>query len=490
MANPDFQLADWIVRTQRCCIERADELRRIKPKSMQVLEVLARARGGVVSRIELFDTIWPGQAVTDDALTGCIVELRKAFDDSPRNPQVIETIPKKGFRIVADVEPIVDESTAPRASFFSTRLAGMLALPLLAIVVAWLGINRIETSQTLPIDGLASVAVLPFIDMSPDGDQEYFADGLSEELINRLTQIQDLQVTGRTSSFYFKGRTEDLRSIGEQLSVKHVLGGSVRKSDDRLRITAQLTDVSSGFQLWSDTYDRQYEDIFVVQQDIAESVATALSIKLSVGEAGNFKGGTNNVAAFEAAMLGNTSHHKLTAEATLQAIKHLQEATRLDPDFALAWERLANAYRTAWLTLGDDDTDMWGRLADEAIARALVSAPDSKDVLRTAAYIQVDRQNWAEAHCLFDEILALDPPGDPKESGAYLDILAKTGHIDKALRRQERCRRFFWIPLTRSLRDTQEFRSIVRSIGLVDYWRQYGWNDNCEPLGEADFRCS
>lgn len=619
----DFRLDEWVVRTQRCCIERADDSRRLKPKAMQVLEVLARARGAVVSRNELFDTIWPGQTVSDDTLTNCVVELRKAFDDSAKSPQVIETIPKKGFRILTSVEPFADDAAHVAASSFFGRTAGKLALLASAAIVASLVIGRVGWMELISADAPTSIAVLPFVDLSSDGDQEYFSDGLSEELINRLTQVKGLQVTGRTSSFYFKGRNEDLRSIGEQLSVSHVLEGSVRKSDDRLRISAQLIDVSTGFHLWSDTYNRQFEDIFAVQQNIAESVAGALSIALSVGDFGDFEGGTDNVDALDAVMLGNASQRKLTPESTLEAIEHYETATKLDPDFGQAWGRLADAYSNAPPAPGEPDTGLWSRLADAAISRALDVAPDSESLLRTAAHIQIKKQNWGEARRLFEQAGTLDPEEYPKGSTALLDLLAKTGHVEDALRSKERFRlvdplhphlamylghlylskgriddalaelergyaldgfdpqisvegmvaalasgdsgliltwlrravkherpsargvhtamleRFddrdsalswlrhryesrsvpdyyaivwgsyygdhelalramrrspdlwaFWTPLTESLRTTAAFRDIIDSIGLVDYWRENGWNDYCRPLGETDFECS
>jgi len=619
----DFRLDDWIVRTQRCCIERADESRRVKPKAMQVLEVLARAGGAVVSRNELFDTIWPGQAVSDDTLTNCVVELRKAFDDSAKSPQVIETIPKKGFRILTSVESFADDAAHVAASSLSGRAAGKWALFVSVAIVASLVVGRVGWMQFVSTDAPTSIAVLPFVDMSSDGDQEYFSDGLSEELINRLTQVRGLQVTGRTSSFYFKGRNEDLRSIGEQLSVSHVLEGSVRKSDNRLRISAQLIDVSTGFHLWSDTYDRQFEDIFAVQQNIAESVTAALSIALSVGNTEEFEGGTDNVDALDAVMLGNASRRKATPESALEAIEHYEKATVLDPDFGQAWGRLADAYSNAPLTVGDSNAGLWSRLADAAISRALNVAPDSESLLRTAAHIQVKKQNWGEARRLFEQAETLDPTAYPKESTAFLDLLAKTGHVEEALRSKERFRlvdplhphlamylghlylskgriddalaelergyaldgfdpqisvegmvaalasgdsdlilkwlrravkheqpsargvhtamlrhlndpdsalpwlrrRYearsvpdyyaivwgsyygdnelalqamrrspdlwaFWTPLTGALRNTPEFRDIIDSIGLVDYWREYGWNDYCRPLGQTDFECN
>ena len=622
LAQADYRLNDWIIRTQRSCIERGEESRRVKPKAMQVLECLLRAKGSVVSRTQLFDTVWPGQAVSDDALTNCIVELRKAFGDSAKHPHVIETIPKKGFRIVSHVSPVDvgRRATSPTQPYaWTVAIAAILCIGLVA-VFGWPGLERPVPPAAIQS---TSIAVLPFVDMSPDGDQEYFADGLSEELINRLTQLDGLLVTGRTSSFYFKGRNESLRAIGEQLSVTHVLEGSVRKSGSELRITAQLIDVESGFHLWSDTYDREFSNVFAIQDDISDSVATALSVRLKVGEIGRYKGGTDNVAAFDAAMKANAEHKKFTVDGMLDAMQHYKTATELDPEFALAWRGLANVYRTAWLTLGDEDAEHWSRLADHAIEMARASAPDSEHILLTSAYIEVDRQNWTAARRLFDMAAELNSDSSGETSAAYLDLMAKTGDIGEALKSKARfqlvdplhphlamylghlylmsgkvdaaiaelergysldgydpqisvegliaalasgdedlirhwlnravenqqpgamgihdamAERFgdsraaldylragfdsgtvpdyyvivwgsyygddelaltamrrspdlwaFWTPLTEHLRQTGEFRDILVDIGLVDYWREYGWNDYCRPVSESEFRCS
>lgn len=430
MANYDFRLDDWIVRTQRCCIERGTESRRVKPKSMEVLECLARARGGVVSRGKLFDSVWPGHVVTDDVLTNCVVELRKAFDDSARDPRVIETIPKKGFRLVSEVLAVDDAGSDTATPRLSRRLmVGAAVLLLITIGSGW----HFSRGPAPVVTTINSVAVLPFVDLSTTQDQEYFAHGLSEELINRLTQLKGLLVTGRTSSFYFEGRNEDLRSIGRQLSVNHVLEGSVRKSKDELRITAQLIDVNSGFHIWSETFDRQNDDIFSIQEEIAEAVATALSIKLSVGQLGTFEGGTNNLEAFDELMLGNAALDEFGAESTLRAMRHFARAVELDPGFAVAWNRLANTYRVAWLTLGSDDADRWDRLADDALAKALAIVPDAVFALDTAAYMQVDRGNWSEARRLLERVSGNEPVGALLEGGAYMDLLAKTGNITEAL---------------------------------------------------------
>ena len=618
-ANPEFRLDGWTICPARCRIERGTESRRVKPKSMEVLERLMQARGAVVSRDELFDAVWPGLAVSDDVLTNSVVELRKAFDDSARDPRVIETIPRKGFRLMADIAPVVDSAVRPaRRKPARWRIAGLV---LAGIVVAG-GLWSLGRGMSPASIDENSVAVLPFVDMSAAQDQDYFVDGLSAELINRLARLDGLLVTGRASSFHFKGHDDDVRSIGKQLSVRHVLEGSVRKESGRLRVAAQLIDVESGFHLWSDTFERTYDDVFAIQDEIADAVATALSVRLSVGEMRDFVGGTTNVEAFEEYLRGSALTKEFTAESMLRAIQHLEEAVELDPGFALGWVALANSYRTAWLTLGHEDVERWWESADYAIGKALSLAPGEAYVLKTAAYLEVDRQNWDAAHGYFDRVLASQRPGSEHESHGYLDLLAKVGKADAAVRLRERVMlrdplhpdtamylghfylmqgrfddalaqfeagmqldgyrsqlshealvvalasrqaelalrwldrvvehqqpgargvheamrdRFgdaeaslrwlregfetrsisdyyvivwasyygdhglvlramrrtpdlwaFWTPLTEAVRPTPQFKQVLVDIGLVDYFRERGWNDFCRPLGDSDFTC-
>lgn len=441
---PDFRLGPHTVRPARASIERDGTDHHVKPKSMAVLVRLADASGGVVTRNELFDSVWPNAEVSDDVLTHSIVELRKALGDSARQPTFIETIPKKGFRLVAGVQPCVEEPLAERAP---RNRAGIRRLSL-AAVVAVVAVAAILDLRTPSGDSPAganaalvpSVAVLPFVDLSREQDYDYFADGLSEEMINRLTRINGLQVTGRTSSFYFKGRNEDLRTIGERLGVGHILEGSVRKAGDQLRITAQLVDVANGFHVWSNTYDRDVADIFQIQDDIAGAVARALSISLSVGDLGTLEGGTRNVDAFEAVLQGNALGLEFDAPSVLRSIEHYRRAVELDPEFGLAWERLANLYRNAWLVLGREQQDHWAALADEAMAEALRLAPTSPYVLTTAAYIHADRYEWTAALETLDRVADLKSSKYVAATMVYSDFLTKAGRASEAVAIKERSR--------------------------------------------------
>ena len=212
--------------------------------------------------------------------------------------------------------------------------------------------NSAPTHQTSAVsDSGPSIAVLPFVNMSSDRDQEYFSDGLSEELLNELANVPNLRVIGRTSSFAFKGKNEDLRSIGETLGVNHILEGSVRKSPDGLRIVAQLINPGDGSHLWSGTYDRKLGDVFEIQEDIARTVAAALRISI---EATNLRaGGTRNVEAYDEFLRTGSA---LTLQ-PMMALPHLERAVELDPQFTQAWAALAEASALAHAQAGAQDAD-------------------------------------------------------------------------------------------------------------------------------------
>ncbi len=449
-SEPDFSVGEWIVRPDRSCIERGAESVRIKPKSMAVLTQLAEADGGVVGRRELFDAVWPGGVVSDDVLTQCIVELRKAFGDSAKEPQVIETIPRKGFRLV----PVTARFDDPRASAANDQSAQspprgnngrhvatpivVLAAVALSIVVAVLISLKMPGSGGAVETSDKSIVVLPFVDLSASGDQGYFADGLSEELIIALTNLEGLSVIGRTSSFFFKGSDEDLKSIGEQLNVGYVLEGSVRRSDTNIRVNAKLINVSSGLHLWSDTYDRPLSDIFAVQDDISQSVATALSLTLQVGQLGRMEGGTTSIEAYDAIMLGKSIHRDFDAETMPIAIQHYTRAVHIDPQFAIGWVSLANVYRDAWRIMGTADQPRYRQLAGEAAARALEIAPTSQHILAAAVYVHSDLGQWQEVEALMDVASAQSGNDDYKLSSAYIDFLLKTGRASEALELKRR----------------------------------------------------
>ena len=232
-----------------------------------------------------------------------------------------------------------------------------------------------------------SVAVLPFINMSDDAQNEYFSDGISEELLNVLVRVKGLRVPSRTSSFTFKGSGKKLAEIGAELQVDHILEGSVRKSGDRIRVTAQLVEVNTDTHLWSETYTRQLDDIFAVQDEIAQAIVSALKVTLNSGEQTPIQTrSTDSIEAYNKYLLGRHLWNQRGRKSLIAATEPQKEAVTIDANYGQAWAALADAY-VLIPEYGAGTTDQYIPLAHEAIARALAINPESAQALTTSAYI-------------------------------------------------------------------------------------------------------
>ncbi len=277
-----------------------------------------------------------------------------------------------------------------------------------------------------------SIAVLPFVNMSGDQENEYFSDGLTEELLNVLAQLKDLQVAGRTSSFAFKGKDEDLRVIGEKLSVAHILEGSVRKSGNRVRVTAQLIKSDDGYHMWSETYDRQLDDVFAIQEDIAEQVVDALKVTLLGEDAARLeRRPTSSTEAHDAYLLGRHAASRNSFESLSEAMDQFREAVRLDPGYAEAWVALGRAYLYSTNT-GATPFNEGMALAADALDRAVDADPDSAEAYAALAQLYLYRQENARAREAFAKALALQP-NSPDVLMGYARLMIRDGDDEAAL---------------------------------------------------------
>ncbi len=277
----------------------------------------------------------------------------------------------------------------------------------------------------------ASIAVLPFDNMSADEENEYFADGLAEEILNALANVPGLKVAARTSSFSFKGKDADIPTIAGALGVRTVLEGSVRKSGDRVRITAQLVNAEDGLHLWSETYDRNLDDIFVVQEEIARAIVEALEVQLAAGAA-LVERPTRNQAAYEEYLRGRFLWNRRNVEPLQAAVEHFERAVDLDPEFALAWAGLADAHLTlAWYVTRTD----WDALLEsgrEAAERALVIDPDLAQAHIALGLYHATRFEWAAADEEFQRGLSLDPRYSTGHYW-YAFTIGPQGRLDEAI---------------------------------------------------------
>jgi TolB-like protein len=284
-----------------------------------------------------------------------------------------------------------------------------------------------------------TLAVLPFVNLSSDPEQEYFSDGLTEEILNQLAQVKAMRVTGRTSSFAFKGKNEDLRSIAGQLGVANLLEGSVRRDGGSLRITAQLINGKDGAHLWSQTYDRELSKVFAVQEDIAKDVAQALSITLDVGDMSRSQGGTTNVEAYDRFLRGRQLARKDSADTSAEAVRLFREAVTLDPAFSRAWVDLNAALFNRGIFVPREAASLQ-REVNDSLARVRMLAPQAWWTHLLNSRVLLEQHKWSEADAEIRAALAASPGGEPPLELAlgYLDVMWSIGRVREGLELGER----------------------------------------------------
>ena len=327
-----LRVGDWIVNVKAGEISRNDKTARVEARTMQLLLCLAEHAGEVVSIDDLLNRVWAGVNVAPDSVYQAVTSLRRLLGDDPKQPTYIATVPRLGYRMIAKVSPVVESSVADRGiedrntedrgseDDFNTPSSSLAKSPTshakgaremghpeltsapgqkiiftrtaaitlcLALIVA-LGLfffhskfaKRNQTPSVAAAPPQKSIAVLPFLDLTEGMKEEEFADGMTEELIGRLSKVEGFRVPAPTSSFYFKGKQIPVAGIAQSLGVVYVLDGSVRKSGGRLRVSARLMRPDNGYVVWSESYDRPFDDLLMVQDDIAGEVTKALKTSI------------------------------------------------------------------------------------------------------------------------------------------------------------------------------------------------------------------
>jgi len=344
-------------------------------KAAAVLALLVDRAGQPVAKQELFASVWSNTIVSDDALVTCIQELRKALGDDAKQPRYIETRHRSGYLFVAKVS----RSTRTRSD---------------------------ELASAAP--DASAIAVLPFTDMSPGRDQDYFCEGLAEELIDALTHVDGLRVAARSSSFQFRGGGVDVREAGRRLGVGALLEGSVRKDGDRLRITVQLIDVTSGYHKWSHRFDRDVGDVFAIQDEIAESVATTLrGGALSQRERYAVRRLQTAAEPYEHFLRGRQSLHRMQQPDMDHSRRMFERAIELDADYAPAWAGLATVHASLFEWWGARDEDL--QLADRASHKAMELAPDLADAHVARGFALSLHRRYDEAQAHFEAAARINP---------------------------------------------------------------------------------
>jgi len=364
-------------------------------------------------------------------------------------PQVDEAVtralaraPADRYGTTAELAAALDApATTGRASRVRWRSRALVAGGLVATLVGAAVALGGRTTQRHDDAGPASAAVLPFVDLSPSKDQEYFSDGLTDELITSLSKIEGLRVAGRTSSFQFKGRNPDVRDVGRRLGVGAVLEGSVRRAGDRLRVNAQLVSAHDGYQLWSESYDRNPEDVFAVQEEIARAIVAALRVRL--GAATDSALGarpTKDLDAYDLYLKGRFAWNQRTGASLHQAASWFGQAVARDSGFTRAWAGLADSYLLLPAYTGERQEDAWARARDAA-RRALAADPALADAHTSMAYgTMLYEWDWAGAEASFRRAIAANP-NYPTAHHWYADFLTGRGRLDEALEQMQEARR-------------------------------------------------
>ncbi len=351
----EFLFSDHRLDTSRRELFRGLERIALEPQVFDLLVHLIENRARVVSKDDLIATVWSGRIVSDSTLTSRINAARKAVGDSGNAQTLIRTIARKGFRFVGEVR-VVDADAAQAGA------PDHAAEP---------------PRPALPLPDRPAIAVLPFTNMTDDPAQEYFSDGISEDIITALSKLRWFFVIARNSSFVYKGKAVHLKQIGAELGVGYVVEGSVRKVGDRVRITAQLNDVATGSHIWAERYDRDLADVFAVQDEITEAIVTAIEPQLYAAE--NFRARRkppDSMDAWDLVMRALSHYWRVTRQDNVVAQALLEKATAIDPNYGQALGVLATSH-TFSAHMGWEDMATMAPIAERAAAAAILA--DSED---------------------------------------------------------------------------------------------------------------
>jgi TolB-like protein/DNA-binding winged helix-turn-helix (wHTH) protein len=426
----EFLVNDWLVQPQLNLLKRGEQSVHLEPKVMQVLVFLAERPGEVVSKKTLKKEIWEDAWVTDDALTRCISDLRKALEDDSKSPRIIQTIPRGGYRFIASTgEPGEAVPTAPRRARLDRRWLALAGIGLLILgfgVVRW---GDLLLSSTAKIN---SIAVLPFQNISNDPEQEYLADAMTEALISDLANIGVLQVASRTSVMRYKGTTKPISEIARELRVDALVEGSVMPVAGRVRITAQLIHGATDRHVWAGTYERDLSDVLFLQKEVARAVAQEVEITLTPAEREHLSmAQTVDPVAYQAYVKGRYFASQRSEEGLKKAAEQFESAIQQSPPFALAHSGLADTFNFLGYYGFSPAEEAFAHSKASAL-RALELDPSCAEAYASLglATMAFDR-NLDRAEHYFREAIRLNPRYAPVHHWLGLCLLGK-GQVAEA----------------------------------------------------------
>ena len=446
---------------------------RIERLPMELLILLVSRDGQLVSRKEIVDSLWgPGFHLdSEQGINTAVRKLRQILGDNPERPEFVQTVVGKGYRFVGEIcrpreaspEPIsgvtssVEIPTPPAQTITEVNEVRAAADPIMtipedaierrpkgafwivaaatfAVVIAgWFLFPRGDHENAS--HAIHSLIVLPFVNLSPEPDSDFFSDGLTEEIIDNVARIPNLRLIARTTSFQYKGKSKDIRKVGEEVNVDAVLEGSVRRQGNRLRITAQLNSAKNGYHFWSQTWERDRADVFAVQQEIASMVAKGIG----ASEAAPFaepKRPTSDMNAYDAYLRGVYFRTKIGIGLP-KAISELERAVKLDPNFAAAYARLADVYNDLGYSFEMPPQAAYPiakRYANQALKIDSTLAEGQEVLGWTSAFYDWD---WATAEEAFRKAIQLNP-ADSWAHHNYSHLLVALNRMPEAIAESQR----------------------------------------------------
>lgn len=443
--DDNFQIQEWVVSPKLNSLRCNGRMVRIEPKVMQVLVCLARS-SDVVSKEKLMQTVWADTFVTDDVLTRSISELRKVFDDDKRNPRFIQTIPKGGYRLMVPVQEVKKSgivalpavsTAAPELPLEKSRrniwpVVFIGSLGLLLIVAYFIG--RHSAPSTVPV-GRAMLAVLPFQNLSNDPGQDFFADGLTAEMISQFGRLPSdrLGVIAWASMARYKGTSKSEDQITKELGANYLLEGTVRRSGDQVRITAELIESGKREHLWSNSYDGNLQDVLALQNRVAREIASEIRVQLSPQEEARFSVARPvNSEGYDAYLKAKLRFDAPGSQAAQANMDHLKTAIRLNPSYAPPYVSMAIANR-ALASNGAADPKSSYVAARTLLMKALELDPDSSAAHRELGWVEWRyKWNFQEAEKEFRRAIQLNP-NDATSRDTYGLFLKSLGRFEEAL---------------------------------------------------------
>lgn len=430
-----FFVAEWHVEPRLGRISCGDKVIKLEPKVMMVLVCLAREAGDVISREQIESIVWADRVVGYDSLATTIIKLRKAFEDNPKNPQFIETVSKRGYRLIASVstdnsarslksDAIVNKKTGLKVdeytnynhsetealerkkTIFWITIASVMFVMLIIAIVYIANSDRIIA----PVNGKLSVAVLPFKNIGNDPQQDYFSDGMTADLITDLSRLSALSVIARNSVFMYRDENVDVRKIGKELDAQYIIEGSVRKVGDDVRISARLIDSSNGYNLWAERFDGTLNNVFALQDKVIARIVTSLKLTLTDAERIQLiHKYTSSIEAYDYFLQGWQYFWNMSREGNSIARAAYIRAIEIDNNFARAYANLALTYAYEYLNGWSDEPEQAIKKANEYANKAVILDNNLSQVYWALGIIQNYSRNYKDALETSKKALSLNP---------------------------------------------------------------------------------